>query len=258
MEQQELTQLLEVCALAAHAMLENGGETYRAEETVLRICTPYPEIIPQVLALPTGVFITLAKENSCEHTTLRRVRKRTVNLGKIHACNKISRRLERQSIPLLQAKEEFLALLAPGHKKSQLPLWAAALSSGFFAMMFGGGLPDFLAALLAGALVGLISMHFRRNDLYHFIISVMGGLLISGTALLLAGIVNIHIAAVIAGAMMPLLPGLAMTNAIRDTMHGDLVSGVSRAADAALVSVSLAGGAGLGMWLYHLAGGVLP
>ena len=44
---------------------------------------------------------------------------------------------------------------------------------------------------------------------------------------------------------MPLLPGLAMTNAIRDTMRGDLVSGVARGAEALLVAVALGTGAGL-------------
>jgi uncharacterized membrane protein YjjP (DUF1212 family) len=51
--------------------------------------------------------------------------------------------------------------------------------------------------------------------------------------------------AVIAGAMMPLLPGLAMTNSIRDTMRGDLVSGVARAAEVVLLAASLAAGVGM-------------
>ena len=50
---------------------------------------------------------------------------------------------------------------------------------------------------------------------------------------------------IIIGAIMPLLPGLAMTNAIRDTMRGDLVSGVARGAEALLVAVALGTGAGL-------------
>ena len=43
---------------------------------------------------------------------------------------------------------------------------------------------------------------------------------------------------------MPLLPGLAMTNAIRDTIRGDLLSGIARATEALLIASSLAAGAG--------------
>ena len=50
--------------------------------------------------------------------------------------------------------------------------------------------------------------------------------------------------AIITGAIMPLLPGLAITNAIRDTVNGDLVSGVARAADALLKAVAIATGVG--------------
>ena len=55
---------------------------------------------------------------------------------------------------------------------------------------------------------------------------------------------------------LALLPGLAMTNAIRDTMRGDLVSGVARAAEALLVSVALAAGVGAVLGIRVLIGGV--
>ena len=56
--------------------------------------------------------------------------------------------------------------------------------------------------------------------------------------------------AILIGAIMPLLPGLAFTNAIRDTVNGDLISGVARGADALLKAVAIAAGVGavLAMW----------
>ena len=62
-----------------------------------------------------------------------------------------------------------------------------------------------------------------------------------GTARLLPGAND---TAIIIGAIMPLLPGLAITNAIRDTVNGDLVSGVARAAEALLKAVAIAAGVG--------------
>lgn len=48
------------------------------------------------------------------------------------------------------------------------------------------------------------------------------------------------------GAMLPLFPGIAMVNAIRDTINGDLVSGVARVAEALISALSLALGALIG------------
>jgi uncharacterized membrane protein YjjP (DUF1212 family) len=42
--------------------------------------------------------------------------------------------------------------------------------------------------------------------------------------------------------MVPLVPGMALTNSIRDLIAGDLLSGVSRGAAASLSAAAIAGG----------------
>ena len=56
---------------------------------------------------------------------------------------------------------------------------------------------------------------------------------------------SLNISALIIGGIMPLLPGLSMTNAIRDTINGDLVSGSARALEALLACVAIAAGVGV-------------
>ena len=55
---------------------------------------------------------------------------------------------------------------------------------------------------------------------------------------------------------MLLVPGLAITNAIRDTIAGDLVSGLARAIEAFLVAIGIAIGSGiiLGFWISTFGG----
>ena len=50
---------------------------------------------------------------------------------------------------------------------------------------------------------------------------------------------------------MLLVPGLAITNAIRDTISGDLLAGLTRAVEAFLVAISIAIGTGavLSFWI---------
>ena len=50
---------------------------------------------------------------------------------------------------------------------------------------------------------------------------------------------------------MPLVPGVAFTNAIRDIANGDYLSGAVRMLDAMLVFVCIAVGAGMSMALLH-------
>ncbi len=52
---------------------------------------------------------------------------------------------------------------------------------------------------------------------------------------------------------MPLVPGTAITNAIRDTLRGDYISGSARAIEAFIVALSIALGVALGLLL--LGGG---
>ncbi len=62
---------------------------------------------------------------------------------------------------------------------------------------------------------------------------------------------------IIIGSIMPLVPGVAFTNAIRDTIEGNLVSGVSRAVEALIVAASIATGVGVILKLYYtIHGGV--
>jgi uncharacterized membrane protein YjjP (DUF1212 family) len=54
---------------------------------------------------------------------------------------------------------------------------------------------------------------------------------------------------------MPLLPGLAMTNAVQDTMRGDNISGVSHFSSAVLTAGLVAGGALMASSLFELLTG---
>ena len=62
----------------------------------------------------------------------------------------------------------------------------------------------------------------------------------------------------ISGAIMPLVPGVAFTNGIRDIADGDYISGAVRMLDAILVFVSIAIGVGVMFSIYNgLTGGIV-
>ena len=62
---------------------------------------------------------------------------------------------------------------------------------------------------------------------------------------------------IIIGAFMALVPGLSFTNALRDIIAGDMVSGLSKLAESLLIGVAIALGSAVALWLAGALGGVL-
>ena len=137
---------------------------------------------------------------------------------------------------------------------------AVAMSAAGWAIMFGGGLIDSAAACVVSFLAQGLAFALDKAGMRSFVSTLMGSFLSTilpmffhqATGLLLVD-------ATVAASLMPLLPGLAMTNAVQDTLRGDMVSGLSSAASAILSASMIAGGALVGSALFRLltGGGLL-
>lgn len=234
---------LDAVCLAARIILENGGETYRAEDTVAHMCAGFR--IPQVdvLALPTGLMLTMETAEAAAVSRIVRVSRRATDLKRIDECNDISRRVSAGSMNAEEALESLKKIRSGKTPGLCAMLLAGAFSSAFFTVMLGGSILDFCVCLLVGAAVQLILPLFSRHQVPVTVSGLMAGF-IATLATLCAGLIfpALHIEPILSGAIMPLLPGLATTNAIRDTIRGDLVSGGARITEAALSALMLAAG----------------
>lgn len=59
----------------------------------------------------------------------------------------------------------------------------------------------------------------------------------------------------IISSIMPLVPGVIFTNAIRDTLNGDYGAGSARMLEAIVVALAVAAGVGCGMVLFQTVWG---
>ena len=250
-EYRNIDEVIKIAKLCAKIILENGGETYRAEETVYRVCTGLGFKETDVFAIPTGVFITISKDGVSTSTTLKRIRKRGANLQAIETVNSVARQLTAGNVTTGHALEILRALPEEKAGENNLYVAAAGFASGFSALLFKGSIADFIAAAICGMIVQLVARYIKTVDMYNFAISIFGGFIIGVCSVAFVKLTGRgDLEKIITGAIMPLLPGIPMTNAIRDTMRGDLLSGVSRAAEALLIAVALAFGAGVVLKLY--------
>lgn len=251
-----MNEILQVAMLAGQMILENGGETYRVEETIWRICKIYGASEAESFATPTGIMASICHEGKIYSLT-RRVSNRTVNLDKIDKVNDLSRSILSKKLSVSDLKQELIKINKEEIYSTPVIIIFSALAAGSFSVLFGGTLKDVFAAFLIGVIIKFLTIKWSDIGINSFFInSICSGI----TAFLAIILYKLGVASqinqTIIGAIMLLVPGLAITNAIRDTISGDLLSGLIRAAEAFLVAVSIAVGTGavLSFWISNFGG----
>lgn len=230
----------------AEGMMRSGGETYRAEECCIKVLEACGAKNISVIALPTA-FLASAEVDGQHRTESASIKSRGMDLDGIARYNSLSRRLVSGEIGV---DEAFKELEIP--KKDNF--WASCLftsfAAGFFAFVFGGTVIDFLPTLIA-AFLAQVFRHFASKLSNYGFLSVMGSCIIIGVCA--RGAVMLFPScsqeAIIVGGIIYLVPGLALTNAVRDTLNGDLVSGVARFADALITAIVIAAGIAIALSL---------
>lgn len=241
---------MDATVLAAQIILESSGETYRAEETVLRMGKGFQFTETEILAFPTGFTISFTLPDGRVESRVLRIRNRSICLGDIDRVNAISRKAATGEMCAEDALQELRALrLIPQMTPLQSSI-VYGLSAAFFSLMFDGHLKEFVMSFVCGALLQSAKPYLLKRHTPSPVIALFLSSIAALTALVLIRIAGGNQEAVITGAIMPLLPGLAMTNAVRDAMRGDLISGMARGMDALLSAIMLAIGVALVMLLW--------
>jgi uncharacterized membrane protein YjjP (DUF1212 family) len=252
--------VLLLAADAARLLLESGGETYRAEEAAVTFATALGGAEAECYATPTGLTISFAGIDGKIHSIVRRIKRRAMHLERVALVDALARELAVGTKGYEAAAAELDRIERLGGRKVVASSAAAAVGAGFFTLLFGGVWNDAIVAAATGAIVSRFPPIMARKQMPDFFTNLVAGAV--ATFLCLAahriGLVANPDATVI-GVLMLLVPGIAVTNAIRDTIAGDLVAGVARGADALMSAVAISIGAGAAYQLWRLvAGGALP
>ncbi len=248
---------LKALTLAGRIILENGGETYRAEDTVYRMAQAMGLREPDAFGVPSGLFISFTDEAGERRTSVCRMHGRDTDLSRVDAVNQLSRRLGAGQITEEQLLEELTQLTKPAkHSRWHAPLTAALTALGF-ALMFEGNLWEMLISALCAALTQMIPwlLPLKGSNMAKLVAGSAISTLLPMLFHRLTGFGLVD--AMVAGALMPLVPGLSMTNAVLDVVRGDMVSGTAHAARALLTAALVAGGALMGTEIFRWIGGLL-
>lgn len=242
---------IQLATKAGQIILENGGEVYRVEETATRIATACGAKYCDSFATPTVIILSMEDDQGHAQSHMRRVRKRTLDLAKVDAVNAFSRTLEYQ-----QLNEERLDLGALERELDDIqsmpryPLWLRALAASFatlgFAWLFQGTAVDCIATFFSTLCLFLVLEFLSKLQFNSFIMNIVSGALTIAIVYLCVKIgIPISFSLVTIAVIMLNVPGLTLTNAMRDIVAGDLLSGLSRLVEAVFIALGVAIGSGV-------------
>lgn len=250
-DQQEMAEydserILELALSAGHILLENGAEIFRVEETIDRICHHYNLQSGNAFVLSNGIFMTAGNRKENFFAKVQHIPVSGTHLDKVAAVNQLSREIENGNYTLEEAEQQLELIRQMPPKRKWVQILASGLGSASFCYLFGGGFVDSMTAFVSGLLLYIyvlqISVHLSK-----IVGNILGGALVTlfCSVMYRSGIGD-QLNCMIIGSIMPLIPGVAFTNAIREMADSDYISGGVRMMDALLGFISIAIGVGMG------------
>lgn len=247
----ELDLVIDTVMLAGTLLLRSGSEIYRVEDTMLRIAHSQGIQDCNVLAMPAAIFFSIENTNI---SRMKRVTSSAYNTEKVCDVNQISRQLVAGQISLQEAKEELTNLQKKGfpYTKREVTL-AATLSAPFFSVMFGGNLNDAIGAGIATLFAFSFALLVERWVRIPFVTAFAGAFVFGLFAQVWSHYTGLDSSAelIIAGAVMPFVPGIALTNSVRDIMTNHINSGMSKMFESLLITLALGAGTSVALVLIN-------
>ncbi|MGJ7919196.1 threonine/serine exporter family protein [Neobacillus sp. LXY-4] len=239
----ETYQIMDLCLLAGKIMLQSGAETYRVEDTMMRIARSLGIQETHSYVTPTGIFFS-AEGTEPTKTRLIRIMDRTTDLEKVTMVNAISRQISSGDLGLKEASRKLREIEMSYLSFSFFSrVLAAAIASGCFLIMFKGSWTDFIPSMISGGLGYFFAVYFHKMVPIKFFSEFSASFIIGLVSFLSVKIgIGTELDKIIIGSVMPLVPGLLLTNAVRDLMAGHLVSGLSKGAEALLTAFAIGSG----------------
>jgi hypothetical protein len=244
--------LIKTALLAGEMLIVSGAEMKRVEDTLTYILSSAKTASFTVFAVSTGITISLWTEDNRVYTLSSRVRGRDTNLNVLHLVNEVSRDLADKKIDVFEAYDLLCDIKHKSCYGKRLKFIAyVAVCTGFGAVL-GGSFIDCLCAFLIGLVLAGSLFGFAYYGFNPFFVNMFTTLFAVFSAYMLnkSGLFVMNRELVVICSIMPLLPGIAFTTAVRDILNGDYISGSSRMLEAVVIALSIVSGAGVAIWIF--------
>ena len=249
--------VLDFVIAAGELLLKNGAEVSRTQQTMEIMAKSFGVDTFHGYVLTNGLFASMGTDYG-QPAQIRSVPVSEVHLGRVEAINALSRRIAAGEVTLEQAYQELERIRTMPYAPSKQQILSCGVGSACFALLFGGVWQDGVIALAVGLALQVLLLGMSRVGLNKLITKFLGAAFVALFTLLLSltGF-GVHMDKSIIGALMPLVPGMALTLGIRDLIMADFLSGTIRMLDALLTAGCIACGVGLVLGLANMIPGVM-
>lgn len=232
------------------ALIASGADVNRVENTLTRLGMAYGAQRMDVFVITSSIVVTMIFPDGKEMTQTRRILKPGgTNFARFEALNTLSRECCLNPLPVQEFSKRLKALETVEKKKSFIYI-GSMLAAGSFAVFFGGGLWEGIVAALFAVLICFLQYELTPFCPNKMIFNLICSMLVGGSICLCARIFpGLQSDKIMIGDIMLLIPGLAMTNSVRDVLVGDTISGIMRLIESLLWAGSLACGFMIAIWL---------
>lgn len=250
--------ILNLAVSTGEALLKNGSEIYRVQDTVTLILKSFNFEDFNVYVVSNGIFASVneSQDDACymiRHTPLG-----DVHLERITALNQLSREIcsKECSIEEAYAKLETCKNIPCCTDKSHIA--AGGIGSGAFCFLLGGNIGESIAAFFLGLLLQIFLISGAKKKFSKFLQNIVGSFIVTAGSILIAMSFPLSKDMIVIGSIITLVPGVTFTTSIRDFFNGDYLSGTIHLIDALLTAICIAIGVGAAIITYStLIGGNL-
>lgn len=246
--------LLSVIMNLGKEMLMCGAEVNRVEDTISRLCEAYKLDNSEIFSITSLIIVTVRDNEGKRFVESRRINSYVFNFYRLEELNALSRTV----CSTTPSAEDFQVMLDEiikhSHFSKLMRLIGFVLTSAGFCLLFNGSLTDAVCAGLIAVVIFLIERLFIRLAINGMFFNFISSLFAGVSAYFFAGTIeSAHLDKIMIGNIMLLIPGLMLTNAIKDMMNGDTMAGFLRFCEALLTALAIA----LGFWCAMIVTGVL-
>ena len=238
----DYSKLLQNVLDIAEEMLVAGAEVNRVEDSIERMISAYecPPDRVNAFITNTNIQVTFEDPEGIIITQIRRVKRSDTNFDRLDYLNDLSRYICSERPGLQEMRRRYDEVMArPGN-----PSWVKYLSSimvaGGFTVFFGGSFFDGFISAIVGMLIVFLLGYFRKFNINQMGIIFMTSMISGVLSILLCSLGLANIDKVLIGEIMLMIPGIALTNAIRDMLLGDIATGLLRLSNALLIAGAIA------------------
>lgn len=224
-------------------LVKSGAETYRVEDSVLRICKSRGFNHINCFTTPTVIIISDDKfDGLCFMKT---ISTRGINLHKISLLNNFSREFVNKVDPNI---DDEIKELQEIDKIKNYPSWFYLLGTGlgsacFAAILGGNQILTFILTMLTSIMATYVYDKTLKYSSIVMFSTILSSVIITAIGVLLFKIgLTPQPSALIVGSIMPLLPGVAFIKSMRDLISGNLMAGTARLFEVFMILTAIAFG----------------